>query len=210
MAAARLEQDTRVGYTYLHCAVDGFSAGRHRGHSASADPPLHTPPPRQSRALQPDPGRRTPLRPTLPIRSPTSPGHRCLEHPRHLSSTPHRLPRPATRITTPHKRQQRHAQLHLTRNKTQGDSCSTPARSSTSRVGRKTEINVKEGHSISSCSGTRPIHVPTGILEGSLAPLHHRPAVAHPVLAPWPPVVPLVARHPHIDPVLGLLYKGFC
>lgn len=48
-----------------------------------------------------------------PYRSREKPGRRHLEHPLQLPSTPHRLPRPATRHTTPRRRHQRHAQLQL-------------------------------------------------------------------------------------------------
>jgi hypothetical protein len=75
--------------------------------------PLHTPPQRQSRTLQPHPRRRGPLRPHLDLRSPTRRSDQGLEHPLQLPSKPHCHRRPTTSLTPPNRRHQRHEPEHL-------------------------------------------------------------------------------------------------
>src|SRR5699024_8093783 len=77
---------------------------------------LHTPPQRKNRALPADPRRRMPLRPPLHLRNRQTRGHRDLEPPLQLPSTPHRLWRPAPGLTPSHRRRQRHDQLQLASN----------------------------------------------------------------------------------------------
>jgi len=73
----------------------------------------HTPAQRQGREIQPDPGRRTPLRPHLDVRGPTGRNDHDLGHPLQLPSTPHRRRRPAPGLTPPRRRHQRREPEHL-------------------------------------------------------------------------------------------------
>src|SRR5690606_40715159 len=60
-----------------------------------ADHALHPTPQRESRTLQPDPGRGIPLRPDLDQRTPPHHSPSDLEHPLQLPSTTHRRRKPA-------------------------------------------------------------------------------------------------------------------
>src|SRR5699024_8095790 len=74
---------------------------------------LPTPLQRKNPPPPADPRRRMPLRPPLHLRYRQTRGHRDLEPPLQLPSTPHRLWRPAPGLTPSHRRRQRHDQLHL-------------------------------------------------------------------------------------------------
>ena len=70
-----------------------------------------TPPQREGGALQPDPGRGVPHRADLDLRGRTRRGVEGLEHPLQLPSAAFCHRRPATRITTSHRRHQRHGRI---------------------------------------------------------------------------------------------------
>ena len=69
------------------------------------------PPQREGGALQPDPGRGVPHRADLDLRGRTRRGVEGLEHPLQLPSAAFCHRRPATRITTSHRRHQRHGRI---------------------------------------------------------------------------------------------------
>jgi Integrase core domain len=71
----------------------------------------YTPPQREGGALQPDPGRGVPPRADLDLRGRTRRGVAGLEHPLQLPSAAFCRRSPATRITTSHRRHQRHGRI---------------------------------------------------------------------------------------------------
>mgnify|MGYP000869793093 CR=1 FL=1 len=120
----------RAGYTYLHSMIDGFSrlvtdngsayrstafndavrdlVGRRQVHV-----PLHAAAQRQSRALQPDPGRGVPLRPSIHQRGAAKRRAGPMARPLQLPPTPHRHGGQPTRQPRPHPHKQRHTLIQL-------------------------------------------------------------------------------------------------
>lgn len=90
-----------------------------RGPRSRGPPPAHVPlhaaAQRQSRALQPYPGRGVPLRPTIHQRGTTKKPTGPMAHPLQLPPTPHRQSGQPTRQPRPHPRKQRHTLIHLVR-----------------------------------------------------------------------------------------------
>ena len=80
---------------------------------APAHQAVHATAQRQSRALPTDPDRGSPLRPRVHQRRAALPGHRRLEHPLQLPSTPQRRGRPTAGISAQDRRHQRHGLEHL-------------------------------------------------------------------------------------------------
>ena len=142
--ASKRGKGTRVGYTYPHTAIDGFSRlaytealdgrkglhhyrlllprpGLHRDHhlpgpTPPEDPSLHPTAQRQGRALQPHPGKGVPLRASLLLTAAAPRRRRSAEPPLQPPSPPHHLPQPATRHPRPSTHHQHHDLIHLGHN----------------------------------------------------------------------------------------------
>ncbi len=81
----------------------------------SRHPTVHAPAQWESGTVQPDPGRRVPVRTHLDLRKPARPGAGGVEHPLQLPPTPHRPRRTTTRDNTQADRHQRPGLIHPSR-----------------------------------------------------------------------------------------------
>src|SRR5918994_632835 len=93
--------------------LDGLRPDRRQPHPAPEDQTVHPAPQRQGRALPTDPGRRSPLRPRLPLRGAALSRHRGLEHSLQLPSAPQRRGRTPASVSAQDRRHQPPALVHL-------------------------------------------------------------------------------------------------